>query len=120
MGLMCTGAHDAETEFRLDGTSLPNPNGSVHGGVLAAALDQALAIATMRTMEVGFLPNTATMNVQYLRPALPPLRLCSRVTKPGRAITFAHAEVYARDGRLCATADGSFAMIAAAEAMRKR
>lgn len=98
----------------------PNPNGAVHGGLLAAALDHALAVTAMLAMPDDGLPNTTAMNVQYLRPAIPPLELEARVTRGGRGLVFARAEVYDRDRRLCATSDGTFAVVTPDRVMPQR
>ena len=120
MGLVLTEVGEDNATFSLEGATLPNPNGSLHGGVLAAALDQVLAVAVLRTMPAGYLPNTATMSIQYLRPAMTPLRLHSWVTKSGRGLAFSNAAVDDRDGHLCATADGAFAVVDAGFATSRR
>src|SRR6516225_1889912 len=69
-------ADDADgMTFELDDVPAPNPNGSVHGGLLAAALDNVLAITAMTAMPEDALPNTAAIGVRYLRPAIAPLQI---------------------------------------------
>jgi uncharacterized protein (TIGR00369 family) len=111
LGLEATAAEEAEMTFRLRVPPAPNPNGSVHGGLLAAALDHVLAVTAMLAMPDDGLPSTAGMNVQFLRPALPALELRGRVTRGGKTLVFARAEVLDRDGQLCATSDGTFAVV---------
>jgi uncharacterized protein (TIGR00369 family) len=111
LGLETLKSGEDEILFELASPPAPNPNGAVHGGLLAAALDHALAVTAMLAMPDDALPNTAGMNVQYLLPAMPPLALRARVTRGGRALVFTRAEVYNRDQRLCATADGTFAIV---------
>jgi uncharacterized protein (TIGR00369 family) len=116
MGLVCTEAGPDSATTILATPPLPNPNGSVHGGMLAAALDQTLALASLRVMPAGSLPNTTNMHVQYLRPALAPLTIRARVMKIGQAMIFVRAEVEDREGRVCTTGDATFAVIDAGHA----
>lgn len=111
LGLETVASGDEQMSFTLASPPAPNPNGAVHGGLLAAALDHALAVTAMLVMPDDGLPNTAGMNVQFLRPAIPPLELRARVTRGGKALVFVRAEVYGRDGRLSATSDATFAVM---------
>lgn len=111
VGLTAIHAEADAMQFRLADAPAMNPNGSVHGGMLAAALDNALAQTAMIGMPDSGLPNTAGMNVQYLRPAMPPLDIVIRVTRGGRRMVFVRAEVFTKGDVLCATADGTFAVV---------
>jgi uncharacterized protein (TIGR00369 family) len=111
LGLKTVISGEDEMSFSLGETPAPNPNGGVHGGLLAAALDHALAVTAMLAMPDDSLPNTAGMNVQYLRPAMPPLDIRARVTRAGKALVFVRAEVLSSDGKLSATSDGTFAIM---------
>ncbi len=106
--------------FSLAAGSALNPNGAVNGGILAAALDHVLATAALLAMPGGCLPNTANLNVQYLRPAFAPLDLVAAVTKTGGSLVFAAAEVYDGDGVVCATSDGTFVVLDATRANSPR
>jgi len=116
IGLVCTDAGPDSATTVLAEPPLPNPNGSVHGGMLAAALDQTLALASLRVMAPGSLPNTTNMQVQYLRPALAPLTIRARVLKTGKAMIFVRAVVEDREGRVCTTGDATFAVLDATHA----
>jgi uncharacterized protein (TIGR00369 family) len=120
IGLVCTGVGEDWVTCALARTGLPNPNGAVNGGVLAAILDQALALASLRAMRDGSLPNTTNMQVQFLRPAMAPLSVRAWVTKGGRALFFTRAEIHDRDGLVCTTGDGTFAVLEAVHATTKR
>jgi uncharacterized protein (TIGR00369 family) len=111
IGLLCTEVGPDHVVCELPRILLANPNGSVHGGIVAAILDQALAYASLTAMPAGSLPNTTNIQVQYLRPAMAPLRIRANVTKGGRSLVFTRAEVHDRDGRLCATGDGTFVVL---------
>jgi len=112
MGLKAVDTDGQVMRFRLPHAPAMNPNGSVHGGMLAAALDTALAQTAMTGMPDDGLPNTAGMNLQYLRPAMPPLDILVHVTRSGRQMVFARAEIFTKGDVLCATADGTFAVVA--------
>jgi uncharacterized protein (TIGR00369 family) len=120
IGLVCTETGSDCVTAVLAAPPLPNPNGSVHGGMLAAALDQVLAYASLRVMPRGSLPNTTNMHVQYLRPALAPLTIRARVMKTAAAMVFVRAEVEDRDGRICTTGDATFAVLDAVRATTAR
>ena len=111
MGLTSVKTDGQEMRFLLAHAPAMNPNGSVNGGMLAAALDTALAQTAMTGMAEDGLPNTAGMNLQYLRPAIPPLDIVVRVTRGGRRMVFARAEIFTNGDVLCATADGTFAVV---------
>jgi len=110
LGLMTTEAGDDQMRFSLSSPPAPNPNGAVHGGLLAAAFDHVLAVTAMLAMPDDGLPSTAAMNVQFLRPALPELALRGWVTRGGKSLVFVRGEVRDRDGELCATSDATFAV----------
>src|SRR3954468_12059788 len=107
VGLRCTASSRGEVTCALADTPLPNPNGAVHGGVLAAVLDQVLALASLTCMD-DRLPHTTNMQVQYLRPAFTPLKIRATVAKSGHALVFVRAEITDQQGRLCTTGDGTF------------
>jgi uncharacterized protein (TIGR00369 family) len=111
VGLTAVQTDGQAMRFRLVEAPAMNLNGSIHGGMLAAALDNALAQTAMTGMPDDGLPNTAGMNVQYLRPAIPPLDILVRVTRGGRRMVFVRAEVFTKRDVLCATADGTFAVV---------
>ncbi len=71
-------------------------NGIVQGGLVTAMLDMAMAFAA------GGL-STATITVDILRPAIGPhLTATGTITKQGRRLLFAEAELVDDDGRLVA------------------
>lgn len=78
-----------------------NPIGSVHGGMVAALADCAAGCAFVRTVAPGLLPATATLTVDYHRPAFAPLTFTARVTNAGRTLVFCEVDVTDAEGRLC-------------------
>ncbi|MFZ0216116.1 MAG: PaaI family thioesterase [Candidatus Dormiibacterota bacterium] len=87
-----------------------NPIGVVHGGLVCTLLDSAIGCAVQTTLEAGFGYTSIDLKVDYLRAVTRdsgPLVATGRVTKPGRRVAFASAEVVDRVGKLVATGSGS-------------
>jgi uncharacterized protein (TIGR00369 family) len=71
--------------------------GVVQGGIVAAMLDMAMAMAAKSGI------STASMHFEILRPVTgPQLRVDGTVSKRGRRIVFAEAEMREADGTLVA------------------
>jgi acyl-coenzyme A thioesterase PaaI-like protein len=69
----------------------------VQGGIVAAMLDMAMAMAAKSGI------STASMHFEILRPVTgPQLRVDGTVSKRGRRIVFAEAEMREADGTLVA------------------
>lgn len=81
-----------------------NPNGALHGGIVAAAITHCATVAGT----VSFAPHSTVrptaLAVAFLRPAVPPLTLEAHVHETGSPAIFATVAVRAEDGRMCATA----------------
>ncbi|GAA4544114.1 PaaI family thioesterase [Pseudonocardia xishanensis] len=84
-----------------------NPNGAVHGGLVAAFADQIGAMALMPMVGPERTAVTGTLRVEYLRAALLPLVLEARVERLTRALVFVRAEL-SSGGRVCALASGTW------------
>lgn len=87
-----------------------NPIGMVHGGLVCTLLDSALGCATHTTLPAGTGYTSIEIKVNYLRPVTAdsgPLICKGGVTKPGRRVAFAEAEVLDNQGKVVATASGS-------------
>jgi uncharacterized protein (TIGR00369 family) len=87
-----------------------NPIGVVHGGLVCTLADTVVACAVQTTLDPGTAFTSIDLNVSYLRPVTTDsgvLRAIGTVTKPGRRVAYASAEI--RDGRnkLVATATSS-------------
>lgn len=70
-----------------------NPNGSVHGGLVAAFVDQIGSLATATRLSEGYGLSTCTLNFEYMRPAMLPLVAVGRVVRTTRSLLFTHVEV---------------------------
>jgi uncharacterized protein (TIGR00369 family) len=87
--------------------SVYNPIGVVHGGLVCTLTDSVAGCAVHTTLAAGWGYTSIDITVNYLRPvtlASGPLRATGRVTKPGRRVALAAAEVTDATGRLVATA----------------
>ncbi len=86
-----------------------NPIGLVHGGLVCTLLDTVTGCAVHTTLpaEVGY--TSIEIKVNYLRPVHADMPLIAHgwVTKPGRRVAFAEADVRNPDGQVLATASSS-------------
>jgi uncharacterized protein (TIGR00369 family) len=100
-GVHCRQLDDGYGSFSLASSPIAlNPNGAVHGGIIAAISDAAAGTVFMRSVKPGWLPATANLAVQYHLPAILPLTFDTEVIRQGRAIMFCHVTVTRGDGRL--------------------
>lgn len=89
-----------------------NPNGVTHGAVIFTMVDTAMGKATMGVVDEGCHCASIEVQLRFLRPAGPGLHeAVVRVIKPGRTIVHLSADVTGPDGKLVATATGSFAVL---------
>lgn len=87
-----------------------NPIGAVHGGFACTVLDSAAGCAVHTTLERGYGYTSLEIKVNYLRGLTTTsgtLTAIGRVTKPGKRVAFAEAELRDSEGRLCATASST-------------
>jgi len=87
-------------------------NGVVGGGTLANLLDASLAIAVMSKLEEGTLCSTVSLTVNMMRAAAPgAFRARATVSRMGRKIAFADAQLFDGEGRMVASATSSLAIL---------
>ena len=90
--------------------SLYNPIGLVHGGLICTLADTVIGCAVHSLLEAGVAYTSIDLTVNYLRPVLADgkaLRATGVVTKSGRRVAFANAEIVDGAGKIVATASGS-------------
>ncbi|WP_026910551.1 PaaI family thioesterase [Patulibacter minatonensis] len=85
-----------------------NPNGALHGGLVGAIADHVMGLTAMSSSTPDALPATATLTINYHRPAFPPLRCSAEVSRRGRQLAFIEAEILSADGRVCARCSGTW------------
>ena len=81
--------------------------------------DTVIGCAVHSTLEKGLTSTSSDLNVSYLRPVTSSsgtLRATGRVTKPGRRVAFASAEIVDGAGKVVATAAGSCLVIEISQA----
>ena len=80
---------------------------SVHGGALATALDTAATFAIISSAHHD--AGTVDLRVDYMRPAVDrEFRVEGRTTRLGKSLGWADSQITTADGRLIATARGTF------------
>ncbi|MGD0054178.1 MAG: PaaI family thioesterase [Acidimicrobiales bacterium] len=111
MGLDIDEVDEGRVVFRcVPDESLYNPIGVVHGGLVCTLLDTVIGCAVHSTLEAGVAYTSIDLSVSYLRPVragAKALIATGRVTKPGRRVAFASAEIVDGSGQLVATGSGS-------------
>lgn len=108
LGMKCSTLRPGEAVFEVARDPfVPNPNGAVNGGVVAAMADQAMGIVGARSCEPGQLPRTGALHVQFHRPVYAPFTMEASLLPGGRRVQF--VEVHFRDagGQRCASAQGT-------------
>lgn len=108
LGLTCSRAEKGAVTVRMQESIWPlNPNGAVHGGLVIACADQCFGLVSMTAVERELAPATATLNSEFVRPALLPLTFHARVDRAGRTMAFISVDVFDRDGRLATKVSGT-------------
>jgi uncharacterized protein (TIGR00369 family) len=105
MNLVSVETGDVVFSCRPD-ESVYNPIGVVHGGLVCTLLDSAAACAVHSTLPVDVAYTSVEIKVSYLRPVRGGIELTAHgwVTKPGRRVAFAEADVRDQSGVILATA----------------
>jgi uncharacterized protein (TIGR00369 family) len=94
--------------------SVYNPIGVVHGGLLCTLADSVAGCAVHTTLPAGTGYTSIDITVNYTRPVTldsGTLTATGRVTKPGRRVALATAEITDAAGRLVATASSNCLVI---------
>mgnify|MGYP001204785661 CR=1 FL=1 len=105
-------AHDCDkTELKITfnvNEMLLNPQGSLHGGVMAAVMDISMGHLLNKTAGMGA---TIEMKIQYLRPVGQGLVTCEgRFIKKGRTVSFMESRLLDESGKLAAIATATWKM----------
>ncbi len=86
-----------------------NPQGSLHGGVIAFALDVSMGHLIHHT--IGRAAITLEMKTQYMRPAVAGRVRCeARFLRQGRTVSFLESRMTDAEGKLVATATATWQM----------
>jgi len=106
-------AADADKEVsRLTFTvneMLMNPQGTLHGGIMATVMDISMGHLLRKTIGPGI---TVEMNTQFLRAAPPGLaRAEARFVKKGRSLSFMESRLWGADDKLAALTTATWKML---------
>ncbi len=86
-----------------------NPQGSLHGGVIAFALDVSMGHLIHRT--IGRAAITLEMKTQYMRPAVAGRVRCeARFLRRGRTVSFLESRMTDAEGKIVAAATATWQM----------
>ena len=97
---------------------LENPNGAIHGGVIATLIDATITQSLLMTDEYQLVRDTQgslstiDLHVKYLRPALHGRLICdANVVHLGKRVIHAHAVVRNEEAKEIALGDASLMMV---------
>ncbi len=87
---------------------LKNPQGSLHGGAMASAMDISMGHLVNRVAGPGA---TIEMKLQFMRPVMEgTVTVEARFTKRGRSLSFMESRLTGVDGKLAALATATWKM----------
>ncbi len=85
-----------------------NPQGSLHGGAMATAMDISMGHLVNKVAGPGA---TIEMKVQFMRPVIEGTVTCEgRFTRRGRTMSFMESRLFGPDGKLAALATATWKM----------
>lgn len=86
--------------------------GGIHGGMVAAMMDDVLSLALGLTIEWGQITPTLELKTSFIQAARPGVILADAwVVKRGRSVNFAEATLKSEDGELLATASTTASIV---------
>lgn len=87
---------------------LKNPQGSLHGGIMASAMDISMGHLVAKVAGPGA---TIEMKVQFIRPVTQgTVTVEGSFTRRGRTLSFMESKLYGEDGKLAAHATATWKM----------
>jgi uncharacterized protein (TIGR00369 family) len=114
LGMVCTAVDDGHVGFAAKAAAkLTNPQGTIHGGIIATLLDTAMTCAIFTKLPEGKSCTTTDMSVQFVRPLAPDdgaMRADGYVLNVGKTRATARAELKNAAGKLCAYATSGAAI----------
>jgi len=97
-GVRCVDAARGHTTFTIETAPFtPNPNGAVHGGILAAIVDHIMGVTALSVLPPMHAAVTATLTINFLAPAEVPLTLHTRLTRQTRSLLFLESQASSGD-----------------------
>ncbi len=112
LGLKVQTCADGEAVFVLPfSTSLCREGGSVCGQALMSAADTAMVFAISAQLGEFRPMTTVSLNSSFLRPVTGDVLVRARVIKPGKSLMFGEVDITGADGKLCAHATTTYALV---------
>ncbi len=109
MGIELHGYSEGHAELRVDlDEAHLNAWEVAHGGVLMAMMDVGMAMAARSATGHGGGVATIEMKTSFMRPAQHQLRAVAKLLHKTATLAFCEASVFDDEGKLCATATGTF------------
>jgi uncharacterized protein (TIGR00369 family) len=109
LGLELHGYSEGHVELRVDlDEAHLNAWEVAHGGVLMTMMDVGMAMAARSATGHGGGVATIEMKSSFMRPAQHQLRAVAKLLHKTATLAFCEASVFDDEGKLCATATGTF------------
>ncbi len=109
LGIELHGYSEGHVELRVDlDEAHLNAWEVAHGGVLMTMMDVGMAMAARSATGHGGGVATIEMKSSFMRPAQHQLRAVARLLHKTATLAFCEASVFDDEGKLCATATGTF------------
>ena len=101
------------------GVRFTNRAGVVQGGVLAAMLDEGMALAVVAMEDFRIVVPTLELKVSFVAPARPGRFVAEgQVVRKGRSVAFVEGRLYDAAGELVATASTTMRVVPREKAMK--
>lgn len=112
LGLKAQSIVPGEACFLLPfSTQLCREGGSVCGQALMSAADTTMVFAISAQLGEFKPMTTVSLNSSFLRPVTGDAVIRARVLKPGKSLMFGEIEITGADGKLCAHATTTYALV---------
>ena len=112
LGLVILSLEPGHAVFRLPvSTLLCREGGSVCGQALMSAADTCMVFAISAQLGEFRAMTTVSMNASFLRPVTGHALITAKLLKPGKSLMFGQIEISSLDGKLCAQATTTYAML---------
>jgi uncharacterized protein (TIGR00369 family) len=109
LGIELHGYSEGHVELRVDlDEAHLNAWEVAHGGVLMTMMDVGMAMAARSATGHGGGVATIEMKTSFMRPAQHQLRAVAKLLHKTATLAFCEASVFDDEGKLCATANGTF------------
>ena len=110
LGIRVVRMEDGEAEATIDlAQQHTNNRGVAHGGVVSSLLDSAMGAAVISSIPKEWWCATTGLHIQFIAGALAgPLMATGTVLRRGRSVAFVQGEAHDENGRLVATAQGTW------------